>query len=112
MVFDNRIPRNPREKHKMGREPTGFQRAENREQYRQILMICENSTNIYSTATGTTPPQRQAITHLLEALIRASRLMLDELDRQDPYTLDELEIDFDLDLRLMLEAEQDKDGSL
>jgi hypothetical protein len=96
----------------MGREPTGFQRAENREEFRRILILCENSTNIYSKATGTTAAQRQAITHLLQSLVRASRLMLDELDRQDPCAVDELDIDFDLDLRLMLEAEQDKDGSL
>lgn len=89
----------------MKMEPTGFEIAVQREEFRQILMICENSTNMIADSEKVGPKQQAAIVLLLRALIKGSRVMLNELDRQDITMPEEFEIDFDTDLRMLFDAE-------
>lgn len=92
----------------MKQPPTGFDRREERDDFRRILIACENASNLL-LVREVTPEQVRAAARLLRALISSNRLLMDELDRQDASSPEPGETtDFDTDLRLMLDAAEDE----
>jgi hypothetical protein len=93
----------------MNQPPTGFERRAERDEWRRILLSCENAANIVETRP-LDEAKRKSVAKLLRCIIAASRLQCDQLDLMDPFGQDPTEtLDFDTDLRIMLDA--DEEGS-